>query len=221
MTEDAHQAIRESLGTFVLGHLDLTETARVRAHLDGCMPCRAEYEALAPLALALRGVDPDSFADSLEPGALLGVRIETHIKTEQTRRRRRVAVRRALVGMVASLVLAATFVAGGRLADDDAPPPVALESVVVSSEIDGVSADADLVAHTWGLEIKLNATGLEGGESYTTTVEAGGREYPAGEFVGVTGVEIHCNMTSAVLRDDASSFTVWDNDGRPVLRARL
>ena len=64
-------------------------------------------------------------------------------------------------------------------------------------------------------------TGLKDGESYTTTVQAAGREYPAGEFIGVAGVEIHCNMNSSVLRDDATSFTVWDSDGQPVLRADL
>lgn len=96
-----------------------------------------------------------------------------------------------------------------------------LEAVVVTSELAGVAADADLVDHTWGLEIKLHVTGLEGGERYTTTVKAAGREYPAGEFIGVAGVEIHCNMNSSVLRDDATGFTVWDSDGRPVLRAQL
>lgn len=221
MTEDAHRAMRESLGAFVLDHLDPTETARVRAHLDGCAACRAEYEALAPLAIALRDVDPDSLEESLEPSALLGARIEADIETERTRRRRRTAVQRALLATAASVILILTFVAGGRLGSDDAPSPAPLEAVAVSSAVDGVIADADLVDHTWGLEIKLNVTGLEGGESYTTTVQAAGREYPAGEFIGVTGVEIHCNMSTSVLRDDATGFTVWDSNGQPVLRADL
>ena len=221
MTEDAHRVLRESLGAFVLGHLDQTETARVRAHLDGCAECRAEYEALAPLAEALRNVDPDSFEESLEPGALLGARIEADINTERTHRRRRTAIQRALVGTAASLILVATFLACSTIAGDDAPSPVPLEAIAVTSQIDGVAADADLVDHTWGLEIKLNVTGLKDGESYTTTVRAAGREYPAGEFIGVTGIEIHCNMNSSVLRDDATSFTVWDSNGQPVLRAQL
>lgn len=221
MTENAHRAMRESLGAFVLGHLDQTETARVRAHLDGCAACRAEYEALAPLAVALRDVDPDSLEESLEPGALLGGRIEAEIGAERIRRRRRTAAQRVLVGTAASLILVATFVAGGRLTGDEAPSPVPLEAVAVSSAVEGVNADADLVDHTWGLEIKLNVTGLKGGESYTTTVQAAGREYPAGEFIGVPGIEIHCNMNASVLRDDATGFTVWDSDGQPVLHAPL
>ncbi|RYJ05637.1 MAG: zf-HC2 domain-containing protein [Actinomycetales bacterium] len=213
--------MRESLGAFVLGHLDPTETARVRAHLDGCAACRAEHEALAPLALALRDVDPDFLGESSEPGDLLGARIEATIGTERTRRRRRAAVQRTLVGAAASLVLVATFFAGGKIAGSDAPAAAPVETVAVSSTSSGVSADAGLVDHTWGLEIKLDATGLEDGESYTTTVQSAGREYPAGQFVGVDDVEIHCNMSTSVLRDEATGFTVWDSDGRPVLHAKL
>ena len=221
MTDDSHRAMRESLGAFVLGHLDPTETSRVRAHLDGCAACRAEHEALAPLALALRDVDPDSLEGSSEPGALLGARIEASIGTERTRRRRRAAVQRALVGTAASMILVATFLAGGQIAGDDAPAGAPLEAVAVSSAVSGVSADADLVDHTWGLEIKLNASGLKKGESYTATVQAAGREHPAGQFVGVTDVVIHCNMSTSVLRDEATGFTVWDREGRPVLHAEL
>ena len=221
MTEDAHRVLRESLGAFVLDHLDQNEAARVRAHLDGCAACRAEYEALAPLAVELRDVDPDSFELSLEPGALLGARIEANINTERIHRRRHTAIQRALVGIAASLILVVTFLAGGALAGGGAPSPVALEAVAVSSQIDGVAADANLVNHTWGLEIKLNVTGLKGGQSYITTVQSAGREYPAGEFIGVTGAEIHCNMNSSVLRDKATGFTVWDSNGQPLLRAQL
>ena len=172
--------------------------------------------------MALRDIDPDHLEEAIEPGPLLGARIESAIDIERAHRRRRSAAQRALVGTAASLILAATFFAGGRLAGDDVDPsPVPLEAVAVSSTVDGVSADADLVDHTWGIEIKLNVTGLEDGESYTTTVQTEGREYPAGAFIGVTGVEIQCNMNASVLRDEATGFTVWDSEGQPVLSARL
>lgn len=37
----------------------------------------------------------------------------------------------------------------------------------------------------------------------------------------IAGVEIHCNMSASVMREDATGFTVWDADGQPVLRADL
>lgn len=220
MTE-AHRALREALGAYVLGHLDEIESARLRAHLDGCAECRAEHDALAPLAEALRDVDPSALVEQPEPGALLGARIEAGVAAERARRRRRTAVHQILIGAAACLVLVLAFVAGARLGDEGEVSPVPLEAVAVTSELGGVTATADLVDHTWGVEIKLTATGLEDGATYTTTVQDDGREYPAGEFIGVAGVEIHCNMNSSVLREQATGFTVWDSDGQPVLHAEL
>jgi predicted anti-sigma-YlaC factor YlaD len=221
MSEDAHRAQREALGAYVLGHLSPSESAAVRAHLDGCAACRSEHDALAPLALALSEVDPDTLEELPRPGALLGSRIEAEIAALREDRRRRTALRRCLLVAAACLVLIAAFVAGSSFTDGGAPPAVPLEAVVVTSERPGITASADLVDHTWGVEIKLTATGLEDGATYTTTVDDDVREHPAGEFIGVDGVEIHCNMNASVLREDATGFTVWDSDGRPVLHAEL
>jgi len=88
--------------------------------------------------------------------------------------------------------------------------------------VDGVAARADLVDHTWGVEIKLTATGLEDGATYVTTVrDADGRDRPAGEFIGVADVEVRCNMNASVLRADATGFSVWDSDGTLVLNAEM
>jgi len=195
----------------------------VRAHLDGCAACRAEYEAIAPLAGALRDVDPDALDRLDEPGALLGRRIEAGVAAERARRNRSRSLRRGAVAAAACLVLVLAFAAGTLVTGSGtAPSPVPLEAVVVASEVDGVAARADLVDHTWGVEIKLVATGLEDGAAYTTTVrDAAGRDYPAGEFLGVADVEIRCNMNASVLRADATAFTVWDTDGEAVLRADL
>lgn len=219
--DEQHRMIREALGVYVLGHLDPVQAARMGAHLDGCAPCRAEYEALAPLASALRDVDPEALGHSARPAAALEARILAEIRTERRSRRRRSAVQRTLVGAAASIVLVLTFVAGDQLTRDSPTSPVALESVAVSSKVEGVTATAALVDHTWGVEIKLTATGLEDGATYTTTVQEGRRDYAAGEFVGVFGVEIRCNMSASVLRAQATGFTVWDSDGKPVLNAVL
>lgn len=135
--------------------------------------------------MALRDVDLDFLEQWGEPGALLGSRSEAKVRAERTRRRRRTNLQRALMGCAASLILVLTLFAGGTLTSDDSPSPAPLEAVAVTSEINGVTAHADLVDHTSGLEIKLVVTGLTGGESYTTTVQAAGRKYPAGEFIAV------------------------------------
>lgn len=219
MTQDQHRALREALGPYVLGHLGGDEAARVRTHLETCFDCRAEHAALTPLAAALRDVAPDRLDEVPEPGPLLRSRIEAQIGAERAARRRRALLRRTGAGVAAAVLLVAAFAADRRLGDD--PAPVPLEAVPVTSEVEGVSATADLVDHTWGVEIKLTVTGLEDGETYTTTVERGRREYAAGAFIGVEDVEVLCNMTASVLREDATGFTVLDDEGRPVLRAEL
>ena len=50
--------VRPLLGAFVLGHLDDTEAAAVRAHLEGCAPCRDEAAQLASVAELLPLADP-------------------------------------------------------------------------------------------------------------------------------------------------------------------
>ena len=224
--EESHRALRELIGAYLLGHLDEHEAARVRAHLDGCASCRAEVAELATLPSLLRDVDVTSLTalsgPAGEPGPLLGRRIAAQVGAERRTRRRRTTGARVLVGAAACLVLVATLLAGGRLLGEGPASPVPLEAVAVTSERAGVVARADLVDHTWGIEIKLVATGLPGGRPYRATVRgADGVDYPAGAFVGVDGVEVRCNMNAAVLRGDAVAFTVWDQSDRVVLQSRF
>ncbi|MEV6114471.1 zf-HC2 domain-containing protein [Streptomyces sp. NPDC052109] len=55
MNED-HDALRLSLGAYVLGALSPAETERVRAHLTECDACRAEHAELAGLPALLATV---------------------------------------------------------------------------------------------------------------------------------------------------------------------
>ena len=98
---------------------------------------------------------------------------------------------------------------------DDGP---LLESVPVTVTSTAGTADAHLVAHTWGTEIKLDASGLEAGATYTVAVvTVDGQEHAAGEFVGTGAQPMHCNLNSGVLRPDAIGFVVLDDSGAEVL----
>ena len=114
----------------------------------------------------------------------------------------------------ASAVLAATV---GFDDDTGAVPAVPLEAVEVLPRAPGVAAEGDLVAHTWGVEVKLTATGFDEGDRYRVLVLGeDGRTYPAGGFVGTGTAEMRCNLNSTVLRDSASGFEVRDAQGRVV-----
>ena len=87
----------------------------------------------------------------------------------------------------------------------------------MTTDAPGLTASADLVAHTWGVEVKLRATGFLAGDRYRVTVlGTGGRRFPAGEFVGTGAKEMLCNLNSSVMRERARGFVVRDATGTVV-----
>jgi anti-sigma factor RsiW len=225
---DEHRELRELLGAFALGHLDPPESDRVRAHLDGCPACRAELAEIAPLAGRLAAVDPDVLDETPTPPPGLGAAVLARIAEEErlvgegrvvalrrTPTRRRVALGAAVVGVAA---------AGGVVGwvARPVPDPVPLEPVAVQAVASDVEARADLVPHTWGVEVRLTGTGFDAGEVYRVAVTADdGREVPAGQFLGVGPQPMRCNLSSSVLRADAVAFEVVDAEGAVVARAEF
>jgi anti-sigma factor RsiW len=219
---DAHRELRERLGLYALGRGDAAERAVVRAHLDGCAACRAELAELTPLASRLSDVDPDRLEDVPGPPPELGAAVLARIAAEQAgttdlaahrRRRTRLAAAVAATG-----IAAAAFAVGWLVRP--VPPEPPLEPVAVQVTEQGLTATADLVPHTWGVEVKLSGEGFVAGEIYRVVVrDDEGKAAPAGEFVGVGAAHLDCNLNSAVLREDATGFEVVDEEGAVVLRS--
>nr|WP_208383533.1 zf-HC2 domain-containing protein [Modestobacter marinus] len=214
--------MREELGVYALGAGTPEERAAVRAHLDGCAACRAELAELAPVAARLADADPDRLDEDPAPPPGLGDAVLARIAAESGRPQRdRVAHRRRTRLGAGALVLAtaaAAFVAGWLVRP--VPPPPPLESVAVQVTEPGITATADVVPHTWGVEVKLSGAGFTAGEVYRVAVlEEGGDAAPAGAFLGTGPVELDCNLNSAVLRPDAEGFVVVDAGGEVVVRS--
>ncbi len=226
MNEREHESLRINLGAYALGALGAAEAAAVEGHLTGCSTCRAELDELRPAAAVLgelraitaSRVDP---AELDLPGAPpeLGARIDADLAAH----RRRAWWRRGALAAVAGAAAAAVLIAGIALTRDDDPaeraaPQVPMESVEVDVSTPGIEADAALVNHTWGVEVKLTGTGFRDGGRYRVVVLAeDGRRFPAGEFVGTGGAELRCNLNSSVLRPGAAGFEVRDPRGRLVV----
>lgn len=136
-------------------------------------------------------------------------------------RRPRPRLRSQLVVAAAGLVIALTGVSVGvAIAPDAANAPV--ETVAVQTLTPGVDARAGLIGHTWGVEMKLTATGFAPGQTYRAAVlDDTGRPVAAGAFVGTGRTEMRCNLTSSLLREQASGFVVTDAAGTPVLVSRF
>jgi len=220
--------LREMLGAFTLGHLSAEEEASIQAHLDGCPDCRREFTEIEPLARALKFVDPNHVSDLATPAPQLGQRIFAAVAVEREQQDRR--ARHRLVLVAAAVVFAILAVGGVGLAIGEnlaeAPaataPAVPIEPVAVTSTLDGTQASAGIVAHTWGIEIKLEAVGLTSGAPYSVVVTTGdGRRRSAGGFVGTGDKVMNCNLNADVLRPDATEFKVFDETGQAVLIADL
>lgn len=133
---------------------------------------------------------------------------------------------------VAPLIAAACLVVGiaiglGATALTSIPPSGppgtlgAVEPIDLSDDLAGAHFDADIVAHTWGTETLIQATGLSVGTTYSVVlVGADGSEFSAGEMLGST-VPIDCRLNAAVLRQDVASVEIRTADGGTVATADL
>ncbi|MGY1712447.1 anti-sigma factor family protein [Geodermatophilus sp. SYSU D00758] len=221
LPREEHRALREQLGVYALGHGTPEERAAVRAHLDGCAGCRAELAPLLPLAARLDGVDPDRLDETPTPPPGLGAAVLARIAEERRASRRRPVTRRRLATAGAAAAVAASAFGVGWLARP-VPPPPPLEAVAVEVLEEGVQASADVIPHTWGVEVRLSGEGFTAGEAHRVWVtDEAGAEVPAGGFIGVGPDQLDCNLNAFVLREDAVGFTVVDAAGDVVLTSRF
>ena len=237
-----HREIREMLGAYALGGLSEQLKASLGAHLDGCPACREDLAEIAPLADMLRWVDPDALSVLPSPPPDLGERIAGRIAEERAltqaragRLLRRSAARRrtrqvltaaaAAVLLVTALGVGSLLDRGGNTAVVARPSAAALpvEDIALRALVPSIGINkAVVVAHTWGVEARFQATGLTAGQVYRASFRAAdGRLLPAGEFLGVGATPLKCNMQAALLRADTIGFVVNDASGRTVLAADL
>jgi anti-sigma factor RsiW len=206
MTAEGCREWRERLGALVLGMLGADEHAAVAAHLEGCPACRAETEALAPLARLLPLADPRRLGPAPAPPARLRSRIEQAIGAERrlARRRRGLRFGLALAG-AACLALAVVLIAGSTGAGEHAPE----REVAFRALPPGVHVGARLEDHAWGSQVAVYVEGIRRGTVCRVYVQrADGSRVSAGSFrYRYEGAEGPV-LSSALSAGDAVAVTI-------------
>jgi hypothetical protein len=184
MTAEDHRAWRELIGALILGGLDESEAALVRAHLEGCEDCRREAEALRPLGELLLRADPAHLDPTPQPPARLANRVFAQIREErQAQRRHRFRI--ALAGATAAVVLGGGALVGGVLVGSSGEPdPSEPEPVSVSADRGGLHIAATMFERNWGTEIHVYVRGVTPGTECRVFVrDEDGNRVPAGSYM--------------------------------------
>jgi hypothetical protein len=176
MADLSHQAIRELLGTYLVGALAADEHGLVADHLRACPGCQEELAELAPLPALLRRVaqgsgvlpggapsGPDRAA--ADPGSAAPGTPEHRVEVLSARCRRAVRERRwrvlGRVAVVVALSLGAAGLAFGLEQSATGAPGAAQAAVVASAFLRAPSGDGpvlgtvQLVPKAWGTEVDL------------------------------------------------------------------
>ena len=111
---------------------------------------------------------------------------------------------------------------GRATAPEPPQPPLEAISLEVAQGDDVTVESANLVAHTWGVELRIVAVGFAEGETFTAEFRTDdGALVPAGEFRGVGSAEMTCFLQSASMREDVTQVVVTDDTGHTVLSSDL
>ena len=193
---------RERIGALLLGQLSEEERFATEAHLDGCPACRAEAEALAPVASLLGRADPDRLVPAPAPPRL-GERIVGQIAVERrAERRRRTSLRLGLTAAAAAAAAAAIVTLVGT------DQSTLSETVAFRSLPRGASAEATLAPRPWGSEVSVQVHGFRPGTLCRVWLRrSDGKQVPAGSFRYVyDGESDEAALSSAVAPDDATAI---------------
>jgi hypothetical protein len=201
-----------SLGAYVLGALEPAERAEFEAHLAGCPVCQAELVRLAPLTGLLNQISPEDFEDHFDEVTPEGEPIEPPfpaVAAAPARNRRYWLV-------AAAAVLALLIGVGGVLGYQALRRPVAVASVTWSAQdpASGMHADAQLINHSWGTEVRLRLDDSPSGKPCKLVVRDrdGGREVAGWWTAQYHPQDVIPGSTSVDVRDIARLQIVTDDD---------
>ena len=216
----SHAQARDLLGPAALNLLDPDEQAALDTHVQTCATCAQDLAELTATAGGLALLSPDEADGALLPSAAATAAVTARLVAERSSARRRLQRLQVVCASAAAVaVLVSGAVAAGALRSGSESPaavPLAVQAAA------GLNVEAGYIAHTWGIELRLDGTGFADGATYRVDVrDSNGRMRPAGEFRGTGTRGLRCSFNASVLADDADSFVVQALDGTAVVEGRL
>lgn len=224
--DDRHEHLRALISTGLVEPLPRDLADQVDAHLASCVLCREHRESLRGVASLLTPATPlpPGLEDRIVSAATASTASRAvegwhHLSARLARPTSGQSFLPALGAGICALLIVAVVVLTGR---GDVIPAGTLGAteVVDVTGITGVSADAAVVAHTWGTEVQLRIEGLTDQRPHRVILRVDGTDVDAGSFLG-TDVTITCRMTAAILRADVDALVILSPDGTPVLEGPL
>jgi hypothetical protein len=216
---EEHPRYREQIGAFLLGELDGGELETMRAHLNSCPVCQAEARELEPVVAALADADPDRIDEApWPPGDLEELTLAPILGEMHRAWRRRRRFRWSALAAAAIFVVVIGLAVFTRFLE----PAVSLEPLSFSGGAPGVELEGNLIAHAWGTEIRLVASGLRDGQTYRVTlVSEDGERVNSGTFIGAGDKPVRGTFNAALLRKDAARLEIRTPGGELVFFAKL
>lgn len=229
--------LRLDLGAYALGALDPADAAVLRAHLQQCSTCGAEYAELAQVSatLAQSGAEPSGVNDGGAAGgastdpALAG--ILDRLQGERARNRRRrvlemVAVVVLVIAIGGASWVAATTVDSSEQADQpresgEAPTESYDSTTPTGQPIrwDGRNAAAEVGATVtlrpvaWGTQVDVAMRGVEPGQTCEVVlVDTDGDEWAAGSWEVAYDGELTWTGGAAIAPTQVTRVVVVSDD---------
>ena len=195
----------------VVGQLDADQRVALDAHADQCDTCRDERRAMASVAQAMEGADPDRIDPASVPVSLeqsvLGFLHGAERRTLATKRRRYALFAAAAAACLALLGLGLSAVGGSSG-----------ESFPLSGD-GAVSASVTLRPQSWGTSVRLTETDPRRTATLTVWMRtAGGSWWEAGTYRVSMGRSVNVTMACAVSTPQIRGLWVRNPQGRTVLQ---
>lgn len=212
------------VGAHVLGLLDDDEARAVELHLNGCAPCRREWEELREMSDLMADLPPEAFLEGPPDGDLVLARTLRQVRAEtRARRRRRIGGAAAAAAVVVAAVLGggvlvgratapSTVTAAGTFTVDGTGPHGATMTAAVSPAAGWVRVAATVKGVPQGEHCRLWVVRKNGTREIAGTWVVGA----AGEKNGMT-----LDGSADVAPADIAAVTVENTAGEPYVTARI